>query len=358
MIGGTAAAMALLGGATVAGADDCGGCGSPPPPPPCHSCGPQGPSITNNIVNRVHVGDQNINIQGPKVNVTGPRITNNYNFGGNDCCGHGGNGGNQNQEQGQGQEQNQNQSQNQSQSNHNENNNNFNPTNNNTFNPTVNVEVINQNSNQNTNTANSYATATANGATAAGGAANAFASSLSNGSGFAVGGGGSFYAPSGVQPQGAINMCVDREQLVTKTRLIEAMRMIQAVCIDDRGAPHPASRLNDEEHVAATFSGELFRCVAGSYMQVTFGSESGSFDGGETMACQKGEALWHEASTGALSCRPQTPERDCFERSLLRKYGPGAKVLMTRREETYQEVEIMQCVSTAGLYLSGGVGGY
>src|SRR5690606_5953178 len=127
--------------------------------------------------------------------------------------------------------------------------------------------------------------------------------------------------------------------------------------IDDRGAPHPASRLDDVDRVLAHFSGELFRCVAGTYMQVTIGTESG-FEGGETMVCRKGDALWHEGATGGLTCRPATPERDCFERSLLRKYGPGTKVLMTRREETYQELEVMQCVSTAGLYLSGGVGGY
>ena len=62
-----------------------------------------------------------------------------------------------------------------------------------------------------------------------------------------------------------------------------------------------------------------------------------------------------------LTCRPQRPARDCNERSLLRRFGAGVKILtiMTTekytayREETVQE---RQTLSTS-FSLDGGVGG-
>ena len=77
------------------------------------------------------------------------------------------------------------------------------------------------------------------------------------------------------------------------------------------------------------------------------------------MTCRKGEALWH--SRGVLECRPQTPERDCFERSALRRYGAGVKVLSLYREEKITEwrEEYHQETIAAGssITLDGGVGG-
>ena len=63
-------------------------------------------------------------------------------------------------------------------------------------------------------------------------------------------------------------------------------------------------------------------------MQFTLGGWSGvaHFDGGRTVVCQKGEALWREAA-GQLVCRAQRPARDCNERSLLRRYGAGIKLV-------------------------------
>ncbi|MEQ8557123.1 MAG: hypothetical protein RIB03_02310 [Henriciella sp.] len=107
---------------------------------------------------------------------------------------------------------------------------------------------------------------------------------------------------------------------------------VQAVCLDDSGSPHPASQVQPGQSVAGDYRGELFRCMAGTRMQVTLGQvENGepNFDHGQTMACAKGEALVHGAA-GNLVCKPQTPQRNCNERSLLRRYGPGIKVIRTK----------------------------
>ena len=45
--------------------------------------------------------------------------------------------------------------------------------------------------------------------------------------------------------------------------------------------------------IAEGYEGEVYRCIAGSHMQVTIAQwrEQVSFEGGQTLACQKGEAL-------------------------------------------------------------------
>ena len=64
-----------------------------------------------------------------------------------------------------------------------------------------------------------------------------------------------------------------------------------------------------------------------------------------------------------IECRPQTPQRDCNERSLLRRYGAGVKILTLYREETYtawrEEVieESYGEVINSAITLDGGVGG-
>ncbi|MFX8466429.1 hypothetical protein ABTL61_19530, partial [Acinetobacter baumannii] len=76
-------------------------------------------------------------------------------------------------------------------------------------------------------------------------------------------------------------------------------------------------------------------------MQYTVADFSGQadFTRGQTIVCQKGEALYHSAS-GGLQCRPQTPARDCNERSLLRRFGAGIKVMALSGER--------QCVQWSG----------
>ncbi len=103
---------------------------------------------------------------------------------------------------------------------------------------------------------------------------------------------------------------------------------IQASCLDDKAVPHPASQVSPERLVAPGYEGEVFRCIAGARMQYTLAAFSGQadFNHGQTIVCQKGEALYHSAA-GALQCRAQTPARDCNERSLLRRFGAGIKVM-------------------------------
>ena len=112
------------------------------------------------------------------------------------------------------------------------------------------------------------------------------------------------------------------------------IRPVRAVCIDDTGTPHPASQVDAGQRVPGTFSGELYRCMAGTSMQVTIGTlldgSKASFDQGETFTCSKGEALVHLGG-GKLACAPQSPRRDCNERSLLRMHGPGLKLISSAR---------------------------
>lgn len=151
-----------------------------------------------------------------------------------------------------------------------------------------------------------------------------------------------------------------------RTRWVEEWRVVRAVCVDDNGTPHPASRVDADERVGATFDGEIYRCMAGTAMQVTIGwSREGDYDWSEapTIMCRKGEALRH-APGGRLYCEAQEPRRNCNERSLLRRHGPGVKLVFMRREERYTERvrheverERSERVSMT-LMLDGGVGGY
>ncbi|MCA8903791.1 MAG: hypothetical protein KDA43_02910 [Hyphomonas sp.] len=144
-----------------------------------------------------------------------------------------------------------------------------------------------------------------------------------------------------------------------------SFRPVQAVCIDDKGTPHPASRLDNSKSVPGTYSGEVFRCVAGTVMQVTMGQLDGnriSFDHGETFTCKKGDALVHKPG-GQLVCAPQIPQRNCNERSLLRRYGPGVKLVQTRAtarvctpQTTYKQVSREVELPPRRMILNGGVG--
>ena len=146
------------------------------------------------------------------------------------------------------------------------------------------------------------------------------------------------------------------------SRRMERRVVIQAVCIDARSVPHPASRIRPDRDIRDDYEGELYRCIAGSWLQVTYADYDGgelSFDGGQTLTCRQGEALYHSAG-GAVVCRPQTQERDCFERSLLRRFGAGVFVLNMIREETYEEYReetVVETYSGMSLVLDGGVGG-
>ncbi|VAV90721.1 hypothetical protein MNBD_ALPHA06-641 [hydrothermal vent metagenome] len=214
--------------------------------------------------------------------------------------------------------------------------------------------------------------------------------SLASRNSFFYGGGGGYISDgpvptviNGLTLEGASQTRTITEQIevpynesITASRWVENIYVLQAVCMDDTGTPHPASRPDPNEQVDPSFSGELFRCMAGTWMQVTLGEyngdhSKGQFNNGSTIVCGKGEALVHQ-SGGKVSCAPQTPHRNCNERSLLRKYGPGVKVVRISHEEQFTEQvtrtrtetrtrEITE--QTAGhtvsktLVLSGGVGG-
>jgi hypothetical protein len=142
--------------------------------------------------------------------------------------------------------------------------------------------------------------------------------------------------------------------------------VIRAVCLDDRDVPHPASQVTPDRDIDNGYDGELYRCIAGSRMQYVIGAYEGSSENnfaGETYVCGKNDALYYApgAQGGTVACRPQRPARDCNERSLLRRYGAGVKVLtmLTTEKYTAYREETVREQSSSGLSLSldGGVGG-
>ena len=195
--------------------------------------------------------------------------------------------------------------------------------------------------------------------------ANAFAGAQAQTQPFVSGGGGGFVqAPGAV---GAVNLGVEGD---TQRTAYEATRtryekvVIEAFCFDDKNVPHPASQTGPDRDIDEMFDGELYRCIAGTHMQVTIAhwNEKVSFEGGQTLTCQKGEALYHEPGHGGgkIECRPQKPARDCNERSLLRRFGAGIKVLtlvVTERYTAYREETHSSSSSAGVMTLDGGVGG-
>ena len=96
-------------------------------------------------------------------------------------------------------------------------------------------------------------------------------------------------------------------------------------------------------------------------MQYTIGAFAGraSFDHGQTITCDKFQALYH-TSNGGLACRAQTKARDCNERSLLRRYGAGIKVIKLVSAQqcvAYRSESIAAGSSPGALATDGGVGG-
>jgi hypothetical protein len=227
--------------------------------------------------------------------------------------------------------------------------------------------------------ANSSATATSN--AGAGSSAGAGAGAGAGGVVNYYGGGshGGYY--SGPMASGYIQgLNVEggearRRQAYEATRTKMRRVIIRAVCLDDRDVPHPASQVTPDRDIDGAYDGELYRCIAGSRMQYVIADYEGQIDistggAGQTYICRKNEALYHvpgagpnggQGGQGTLTCRPQRPARDCNERSLLRRFGAGVKILTIMtiekytayREETVQE---RQTLSTS-FSLDGGVGG-
>jgi hypothetical protein len=189
----------------------------------------------------------------------------------------------------------------------------------------------------------------------------------------AGGGGGSWSSEEGGQSLiGVLNVDMGeqthaeiRKVAYQATRHVIKRVIIQAQCIDDRMIPHPASQTHSERDVDDAYEGEIYRCIAGTHLQAIFADYKGEirFDGAETLDCRKNEALYHSAG-GAVACHEQKHERDCNERSLLRRYGAGVKVLTLVKDETYTAYREETVTSTetqktqsSSLMLDGGVGG-
>lgn len=201
-------------------------------------------------------------------------------------------------------------------------------------------------------------------------------------------GGGAYFAPQGIAPSALSKLNVTggeerytetvTEQVpVTEEICVDEIREqiavlpVRAVCLDDSGTPHPASQVTGAREIGASYTGEVYRCMAGTAMQVTIGRLDGNqadFSQAESFACRKGEALVRRA-TGELTCATQTPQRDCNERSLLRQYGPGIKLIQTRsqvkacvpetrtRMQTVKrQVERVRAHEGGPIVLDGGVG--
>ena len=216
--------------------------------------------------------------------------------------------------------------------------------------PSVNVNVSNVN----------IAVAGAAAGARAGAGAGAGATVYYGGGGY----GGGYSPPIST---GVVQLNVDARRM--KKVAYEASRMrtrkvvIQAVCVDARQIPHPASQVRPDREIDAAYAGELYRCIAGTRLQATIADFDGKIDfsGGKTLACGKGDALYH-GRDGKVECRRQAPARDCNERSLLRRFGAGVKILTLTEVERYtayreEEERSAEAVATS-MSLDGGVGGY
>lgn len=196
------------------------------------------------------------------------------------------------------------------------------------------------------------------------------------------GGGGGYVGPGttgiiqGLNVEGALKKKqVAYEAKRTRTRKV----VIRAYCVDDRDTPHPASQVFAGEDVADGYEGELYRCIAGARMQWTIVDWElrASNQGGKSFFCAKNESLYYEqdlaggpnggasveggSRAGRVACRPQRPARDCNERSLLRRFGAGVKVITITEVETYtayrEETVREESSSSFNMSLDGGVGG-
>lgn len=130
----------------------------------------------------------------------------------------------------------------------------------------------------------------------------------------------------------------------TETVARERMLLLQAICLDATNNPHPASQTFGGRAVREDYAGEIFRCVAGTHMRVTM--DGRSFD------CGAGQALWYE--NGQATCRMQIARRPCNERSLLRRFGAGDKMVQIRDAETRQVRA--ETTFNGAMSMDGGVG--
>lgn len=190
---------------------------------------------------------------------------------------------------------------------------------------------------------------------------------VGDGAFYGGGGGGGGYSPpvvSGIIQGLNVDASQGGSRQAYQTSRTSLRRVaIQAVCLDDRTIPHPASQVSPDRAIEDSYEGEIYRCIAGTWLQATIAGYEGRIDftGGQTLSCRKGDALYH-AQGGRVECRPQRPARDCNERSLLRRFGAGIKILTMITTESFtsyrESATRTESTSVAsGLSLDGGVGG-
>ena len=217
--------------------------------------------------------------------------------------------------------------------------------------------------------ANANAAASANGFAKGVGVGGGIGFGAGNGFGAGFGGGaGPGFTPGvfSALPDVLVQTAPARHRAAYEASRTKTLKMIiQAFCLDDRGEPHPASQVFPEKDVDNAYEGELYRCIAGTRMQYVMAdfNEKISFDGGKSVTCDKDQALYH-TKDAKLACRKQAPARDCNERSLLRRFGGGIKILTIVTVETYtayreEEIESSSVTTSASSssagYNAGGV---
>ena len=201
------------------------------------------------------------------------------------------------------------------------------------------------------------------------------------------GGGGGYVGPGATGVIQGLNVegTLKKKQVAYEAKRSRTRKVvIRAYCVDDRDTPHPASQVFAGEDVADGYDGELYRCIAGTRMQWTVieWEMRASNQGGKSYFCGKNESLYYEnglaggpssagngsggsaeggAHAGRVACKPQRPARDCNERSLLRRFGAGVKVITIVEVETYtayrEEMVREESSSSFTMSLDGGVGG-
>ncbi len=132
--------------------------------------------------------------------------------------------------------------------------------------------------------------------------------------------------------------------ITTESVARERDLLVQAICIDSGANPHPASQTFGGRDVGQDYRGEIYRCMSGTRMRYTVD--------GRNYDCAAGEALWFE--NGQVSCRTQAARRPCNERSLLRRFGPGDKVVRIRDVETREARR--ETTFSSAMTMDGGVG--
>jgi hypothetical protein len=137
---------------------------------------------------------------------------------------------------------------------------------------------------------------------------------------------------------------ITESSVATETVARERELLIQAICIDTSNNPHPASQTFGGRDVGQDYRGEIYRCMSGTRMRYTV--DGRSYD------CAQGEALWYE--NGQVSCRTQIARRPCNERSLLRRHGPGDKMVRIRDTET--RAVRAETTFNSAMTMDGGVG--